>query len=178
MEAPELDYSEDADNKMEIESLKAETAALKMIRDSMDSSEFPRLVFDKVFKSDVERLASLEDMWNNRNKPTPLDFDALSAEFVGDAALVARQDQQKWTPSQNLAVFVNSLNRLSRRVSDMKSSAGKKDSPPTLEFDKDDVDTLDFVAASANLRSHIFGIEFTSKFDIKRMYSALVSVSS
>lgn len=37
-----------------------------------------------------------------------------------------------------------------------------------MTFDKDDVDTLDFVTASANLRSIIFAIEPKSKFDIKR----------
>ena len=37
-----------------------------------------------------------------------------------------------------------------------------------LSFDKDDEDILDFVAASANLRSYVFGIEMRSKFDIKR----------
>ena len=40
-----------------------------------------------------------------------------------------------------------------------------------LAFDKDDDDALDFVAASANLRSTIFGIETKSKFDIKRTSS-------
>lgn len=42
------------------------------------------------------------------------------------------------------------------------------DAPPIMTFDKDDVDTLDFVAASANLRSIVFGIDSKSKFDIKR----------
>lgn len=168
LDAPDLDHSEDAENRLEIESLKAETAALNMIRDSMHSEEFPRLVFNKVFKSDIERLASLEDMWKSRSKPNPLDFDELTQQFVGDASVVARQDQQKWSPAQNLAVFIDSLNRLSGRVETLKLSAGKKASSPALEFDKDDDDTLDFVAAAANLRSLIFGIDFTSKFDIKR----------
>ena len=44
------------------------------------------------------------------------------------------------------------------------------DPPPILTFDKDDVDTLDFVASSANLRSIVFGIEPKSKFDIKRTF--------
>lgn len=39
---------------------------------------------------------------------------------------------------------------------------------PIISFDKDDDDTLDFVAASANIRSHIFDIEKKSKFEIKR----------
>lgn len=47
-----------------------------------------------------------------------------------------------------------------------------------ITFDKDDVDTLDFVAASANLRSVVFGIETKSKFDIKRKLSGLMSVRS
>lgn len=40
--------------------------------------------------------------------------------------------------------------------------------PPVLDFDKDDVDTLDFVTATANLRATIFGIDPKSKFDTKR----------
>jgi hypothetical protein len=59
------------------------------------------------------------------------------------------------------------LNRLSRRLQDLQADA-KPGSKPILTFDKDDVDTLDFVAASANLRSTIFGIEAKSKFEIKR----------
>lgn len=49
--------------------------------------------------------------------------------------------------------------------------------PAVLTFDKDDEDTLDFVAASANLRSLVFGIEPRSKFDIKRMRSPYCSVT-
>lgn len=44
---------------------------------------------------------------------------------------------------------------------------------PILFFDKDDVDTLDFVTASANLRATIFGIEPKSKFDTKRKFDAI-----
>ena len=50
----------------------------------------------------------------------------------------------------------------------MQLQANGDGAPPILTFDKDDDDTLDFVAASANLRSFIFGIELRSKFDIKR----------
>ena len=46
--------------------------------------------------------------------------------------------------------------------------------PPVLNFDKDDEDTLDFVAASANLRSIIFGIGPKSKFDIKQMAGNII----
>ena len=46
-----------------------------------------------------------------------------------------------------------------------------------LEFDKDDEDILDFVAASANLRSIVFGIDCKSKFDIKRGLLTMLSCS-
>lgn len=50
----------------------------------------------------------------------------------------------------------------------MQSQTNNGDAQPLITFDKDDVDTLDFVTASANLRSEIFGIELKSKFDVKR----------
>lgn len=45
---------------------------------------------------------------------------------------------------------------------------------PMISFDKDDEDTLDFVTASANIRSTIFGIETKSKFDIKQMAGNII----
>lgn len=66
-----------------------------------------------------------------------------------------------------------SLQRLSVRLQQVQQEAGP-DSPAILTFDKDDEDTLDFVTATANLRSFIFGIEGRSKFDIKRGSTLLV----
>jgi ubiquitin-like 1-activating enzyme E1 B len=45
---------------------------------------------------------------------------------------------------------------------------------PVITFDKDDDDTLDFVSASANLRSIVFGIETKSRFDIKQMAGNII----
>lgn len=61
------------------------------------------------------------------------------------------------------------MGRLSKRLQTLQETT-KGEIKPILTFDKDDVDTLDFVAASANLRATIFGIEPKSKFDIKRTY--------
>ena len=46
--------------------------------------------------------------------------------------------------------------------------------PAMLTFDKDDDDTLDFVAATANMRAIVFGIEPRSKFDIKQMAGNII----
>ena len=56
----------------------------------------------------------------------------------------------------------------------MKSSSNGDSAEPIIIFDKDDEDTLDFVTASANLRSTVFGIESRSRFDIKQMAGNII----
>ena len=144
----------------------------------MGSEDFPRLVFNKVFKEDIERLRSMEDMWKTKRAPEALDYDTLLQESLGSGPAVAQQDQVVWNAAENFAVFLDSLRRLSNRLEESRANAEVGNSAPILTFDKDDVDTLDFVAASANLRSHIFGIETRSKFDIKRKYHRIALSSA
>lgn len=59
-------------------------------------------------------------------------------------------------------------------MAEMKSTTGEVTAEPTIIFDKDDDDTLDFVTASANLRSIVFGIETKSRFDIKQMAGNII----
>ena len=65
-------------------------------------------------------------------------------------------------------LILRSLKRLSLRVVRASSDSSSEVVIPRIEFDKDDEDTLDFVVATANIRSYIFGIDVKSKFDIKR----------
>ncbi|KAF2189841.1 ubiquitin-activating enzyme E1 3 [Zopfia rhizophila CBS 207.26] len=173
-DAPELDHREDSENVKEIENLRRESQALKRIRESMGSGEFPRLIFDKVFKEDIERLRSMEDMWKTRRCPEPLDYDKLSQEALGVGPAIAQKDQVVWTIAENFAVFVDSLRRLSNRLEETRANGGTGNATPILSFDKDDADTLDFVTASANLRSHVFGIQTRSKFEIKQMAGNII----
>lgn len=172
----ELDFSEDSGNKEEIENLRKEAEALKNIRDCMSSPQFAKSVFDKVFKEDVERLLSMEDMWKVRRPPVALNFEQLFEEGKCIPTSIAAQGQGVWTVAENFVVFADSLRRLASRILEMKSQAADSmhAGPTILTFDKDDVDTLDFVAASANLRSHIFGIPMRSKFDIKQMAGNII----
>ncbi|KAF2003257.1 hypothetical protein P154DRAFT_532373 [Amniculicola lignicola CBS 123094] len=173
-DAPELDHSEDSENAKEIENLRRESQALKRIRQSMGSDEFARLLFDKVFKEDIERLRSMEEMWKTRRPPQHLDFEKLAEEVAGVGEGIAQKDQAVWTLAENVAVFVDSLKRLGARLENSRAAVDMGNPAPILTFDKDDVDTLDFVVASANLRSHIFGIENRSKFDIKQMAGNII----
>jgi ubiquitin-like 1-activating enzyme E1 B len=177
-EAPELDHSEDSENAKEVANLRKEAQALKRIRESMGSEDFPRLLFNKVYKEDIERLRSMEDMWKTKRAPEALDYDILLQESLGCGLAVAQQDQVVWNTAENFAVFVDSLRRLSTRLEDLRAKAEVGNSAPILTFDKDDVDTLDFVTASANLRSIIFGIETRSKFDIKREYCGQLNTAT
>ncbi|KAL9610110.1 MAG: hypothetical protein Q9167_005156 [Letrouitia subvulpina] len=172
-EVADLDYSQDSENAAEIENLRQEAQALSKIRQSIESNDFPKQVFEKVFKDDIDRLLSMEDMWKTRKPPNALDFEALSKTSAagGEAGeSIAQHDQATWSLAENFAVFCDSLRRLSSRVQHIQSSG----SLPVLSFDKDDDDTLDFVAASANMRSIVFGIEPRSKFDIKQMAGNIV----
>ncbi|KAL8706480.1 MAG: hypothetical protein Q9201_000464 [Fulgogasparrea decipioides] len=169
-EVPEFDHSQDAENAAEIENLQKEASALNQIRQSMGSDDFPRRVFEKVFTEDIHRLQSMEDMWKTRAPPTALDFDSVSKTsasggIVGEA--VAKRGQDTWTLAENFAVFCDRLQQL-------QAGEGNGSSTAVLTFDKDDDDTLDFVAASANMRSFVFGIEPKSKFDIKQMAGNII----
>ena len=36
-----------------------------------------RKIFEKVFKTDIERLLSMEDLWKTRSKPSPLNLEKI-----------------------------------------------------------------------------------------------------
>ncbi|KAI9866814.1 MAG: E1 ubiquitin-activating protein uba2 [Trichoglossum hirsutum] len=173
-DAPELDHSEDSENSEEIEKLRQEAQALKRIRQSIGSPDFARKIFEKIFGEDILRLRSMEDMWKSRRAPEPLDFDKILQQASGIDTSVTQKDQTVWSLPEDFVVFSDSLRRLSARLQDAQAKAADGDASPFLTFDKDDDDTLDFVAASANLRSIIFGIETKSKFDIKQMAGNII----
>jgi ubiquitin-like 1-activating enzyme E1 B len=152
----------------EIKSLKHEAEELKDIREKMDRPDFVESIFEKVFTRDIDRLRSMEGMWKLRKAPDTLEFAKVKGRANGLDSKVAREDQKTWSLEENFVVFADSIKRLATRMLNLKANTRKGDAPPILSFDKDDEDTLDFVAASANLRSSIFGIDLKSKFDIKR----------
>ncbi|ESZ89787.1 hypothetical protein SBOR_9825 [Sclerotinia borealis F-4128] len=177
-ESTEMDHSEDSENAKEIEKLRLESQALKMIKESVGTDAFPQLLFDKVYKDDIVRLRSMEDMWKSRRPPEALDYATLNSEAGSDEArkqAVLKDDQRVWNLHENLIVFKDSLERLSKRLQELKATSnGAGSAEPIITFDKDDEDTLDFVTASANLRSIVFGIECKSRFDIKQMAGNII----
>ncbi len=174
-ETPEVDTSEDSENAEEIRKLQEEAQALKKIRKSMGSGSFAKQVFDKVFNEDIERLRKMEDMWKDKQPPDPLSYDTLVQEVAKSGPLGTMDDQRVWSTIENFFVFEDSLDRLGKRLAQEQAAASKSGEPQAqIAFDKDDDDTMDFVAATGNLRAIIFGIEPKSKFDIKQMAGNII----
>ncbi|KAI8870239.1 hypothetical protein GQ42DRAFT_162855 [Ramicandelaber brevisporus] len=171
------DGDPDSSEAKEIAQLREETAALVKLRDSVHtaSPDCAKMVFDKVFSSDVHRLLCMDEMWADRpRKPTPLDYDTVSnsvtsaTESSSDSATDSSlRDQRIWSLEQALSVWRSSLNTLAQTVAD--GSNGDQ-----LSFDKDDDAMLDFVTATAYLRAYIFGIPVQSRFQVKQMAGNII----
>lgn len=188
-EDAELDKAlQDGENADEVANLRREAREMRALRDSIfqtintseqEEGDLSKRIFNKVFKADVERLLSMEDMWRKRTKPVPLDFDLASKQAVngdtsthygnGAAAPPSLRDQRVLSLQETVEQFVQSLNRLTKRARDL--DALKKES---LSFDKDDVDAMDFVTATANLRSRIYHIAPQSRFQVKEMAGNII----
>ena len=131
-----------------------------------EAVSFGRLQFHKAFSENIYRLLQLEALWEDRKKPLQLRFSEIVADptdaeeeqpqQLQSATLLA--DQRKMSLAETAHLFVDACTRLQRRAEQVGS----------LDFDKDDDDALDFVTAAANLRSHCYGIEQLSRFDIKQ----------
>lgn len=161
----------------EIEELKRESDALKKIRDAVGTPEFPQMLFDKVFNADIERLRSVDDMWKSRRPPESLKYEAILAQAsdaLASKESVLSDGQKVWSLEESLVVFNDSLERLSKRLLQLRKTKEASAPEPIITFDKDDEDTLDFVASSANIRSTIFGIDRKSRFDTKQMAGNII----
>ena len=92
----------------EIEKLRQEAQALKLIREAMGTESFPQLLFDKVFKDDVERLKSMEDMWKTRKPPQPINYSSTVQEVADGETRkseILRDGQRVWNLHENIIVF-------------------------------------------------------------------------
>ncbi|KAG0089958.1 E1 ubiquitin-activating protein uba2 [Podila epicladia] len=162
----------DDETAKELVALAAESQALKAILATAGTEGFAKRIFEKVFFTDINRLRSMEDMWKIREPPKPLVFDDIITQESKnhEAHLASLKDQIVWSLPEAVKVFCESLDKLSERLQGMKES----DPEASLQFDKDDGETLDFVTAASNLRAHIYGIEEKSRFQVKAMAGNII----
>ncbi|KAJ2755083.1 E1 ubiquitin-activating protein uba2 [Coemansia pectinata] len=166
----DMTAEEDAENMEELKQLREESMALAKLAEAMGSLEFARVVFEKVFSSDIARLLSMADMWKHRQPPTQLDYDELeSAALDSDFDPMSPGTHSAMSLTDAFALFKYTAARLAQRLdSDEQGTRG------SISFDKDDEDALNFVAATASLRSYVFGIDQTSIFETKAMAGNII----
>ncbi|KAG9029401.1 E1 ubiquitin-activating protein uba2 [Tulasnella sp. JGI-2019a] len=188
------------ENAAEIANLRKEAHAFKSVRRALLSSpseESAKMVFDKVFKDDIQRLLSMSDMWRSRKPPTPLPRqEILSGSFklpevqgnanTGNGAKSSKSNivgpasngantahgSTALRDQQNLTLRDSVVlfdDSLSRLAARLRS--GKEVS---ISFDKDDDDTLDFVTATANLRAASYAIEGKTRWEVKEMAGNII----
>ncbi|KAH9838037.1 uncharacterized protein C8Q71DRAFT_574651 [Rhodofomes roseus] len=203
----ELDDAEkQGENAQEIATLRKEAQAFKAVRAALrtpDVGKGPsaaKMVFEKVFHSDILNLLSMADMWRSRAPPTPLDFEGIrSGAFVlnkktypeDGAAQRALKDvkvdsgssgmSNGSTPNGTSAAGLKDQRALSLKdnvdlfVSSTERLAARlRSGEDTISFDKDDDDALDFVTAASNLRSIAYGIPGKSRWEVKEMAGNII----
>ncbi|KAJ3203154.1 E1 ubiquitin-activating protein uba2 [Entophlyctis luteolus] len=164
------------DNANEIEDLKREANELKEIKSKLESPDFGKLVFEKIFSRDVERLLKMSEMWENRTPPVPLNFSKLESEktLLGSVSRGVDRNMNIWSVGENFSVFSESIAALARRLVQGEREHGDF----SLSFDKDDDEALDFVTSVTNLRAHMYGIELQSRFKVKEMAGNIIPAIS
>ncbi|KAJ2029879.1 E1 ubiquitin-activating protein uba2 [Coemansia sp. S3946] len=164
----DMTAEEDAENMEELKQLREESMALAKLTEAMGSPEFARVVFEKVFSGDIARLLSMPDMWKHRQPPTQLDYDELESAALGsDFDPTSPGTHTAMSLTDAFVLFKYTAGRLAQRL-DSDGQGG------SISFDKDDEDALNFVAATASLRSYVFGIDQTSIFETKAMAGNII----
>lgn len=136
-------------------------ASLKEFKN--DPEAFYKNVAKKLFIEDIEKIQGIRELWKDREIPLPLREEELFKEF-GTFDYISANDHEIWELSSWICLFKSSIFRLLKRA----------EKEVEISFDKDDLDTLDLVASSANIRAKIFGIKQASKFEIKAMAGNII----
>ncbi|KAI8319815.1 hypothetical protein GQ54DRAFT_299063 [Martensiomyces pterosporus] len=170
-----MEEDESSENMEELRQLREESRALARLAEAMGSPDFAQKVFQKVFCDDIERLLSMKEMWKHRRPPAKLDLQQIEAAVRPEFSPATCDDQAVLSLEDSFALFRYSADRLAQRLLTQQKANGERSVGQTsIPFDKDDRDTLDFVAATANLRSYAFGIEPKSIFAIKAMAGNII----
>lgn len=136
----------------------------------------PVLLIQKLYNDDIRYLLSMDNLWKERAKPTPLDYITLiqdsydephCSKTIDDESLKLG-NQRLWSSRECVEILSDCVRKLYQR---MKSSGYQ-------QWDKDDEIALNFVVAASNLRSKCFNIERKSPFDVKSLAGNIVPAIS
>jgi len=128
-------------------------------------------LFNKLFNDDIKYLLSMSKLWEKRKPPSPLNWDEsvnnnqppLNENNTNQEKLASHR---LWSIAQCCQVFTESVQSLHAKLSESGESI--------LCWDKDDEDSMNFVASAANLRCIIFSIVTKTKFEIKSLAGNII----
>lgn len=171
-EVNQADLNKETDDQEEIKRIMSEANELSVLKRMINDDDFALKLMRKIYHDDVEKSLKLESLWKTREKPKPIvlegkiltELEILLSDLTNEELL--NNDTKLWSAAENLYVLYKSVQALQKRI--------QSDKNVVITFDKDDEDTLNFVAAAANLRSHVFNIENKSKFDIKQIAGNII----
>jgi ubiquitin-like 1-activating enzyme E1 B len=127
-------------------------------------------LFNKLFNDDIKYLLSMSKLWEKRKPPSPLNWEESINN--NEIPLSENTNQEKleshrlWSTSQCCQVFSESVRSLHSKLSESGETI--------LCWDKDDEDSMNFVASAANLRCIIFSIVTKTKFEIKSLAGNII----
>ncbi|XP_069701269.1 SUMO-activating enzyme subunit 2 [Periplaneta americana] len=130
----------------------------------------PEKLFHKLFHDDIKYLLSMDNLWKKRRPPAPLLWGKLPDAVAGSSKNEKEstlKDQKNWSIAECADIFAESCRNLKNQLESLKEN-------DHLVWDKDDKNAMDFVAACANIRAHIFGIPQKTRFDIKSMAGNII----
>lgn len=153
------------EDQAEIERIKQETNELHDLQKIILTNDDSRIndILVKLFIRDIEKLLQIENLWKTRTKPSPLDQTLI--DKASKAELQNPSLSSLWDIQEQVTEFIRVTKVLMQRIHEGEKS---------LEFDKDDEDTLRFVSTAANIRSHIFNIPVKTGFDIKQIAGNII----
>ncbi|OBA26604.1 hypothetical protein HANVADRAFT_56264 [Hanseniaspora valbyensis NRRL Y-1626] len=164
----EKDYG--TEDEEEIARIKSEQNELnelvKLVRNSeiTDLSLIVEKILNKIFLDDIKQLLKIDTLWKTRTPPTIISIDDIDFKL---SKIEPKLDMNKdWSLKETIEQFVVTTKHLIKRQRQLNGAL--------LEFDKDDLDTLLFVATAANIRSEIFSIVQKTVFDIKQIAGNII----
>lgn len=125
----------------------------------------PEKLFNKFFNNDIKYLLSMEKLWQKRKPPVPLPWNVTPIDNTSSSDDITLPDKKIWRITECIRFFERSVEILKERC---------KSSEDPLVWDKDDEAAMDFVTATANLRSEIFHIQRKSRFDVKSISGNII----
>ncbi|KAH8581848.1 ubiquitin-activating enzyme e1b [Cryptosporidium sp. chipmunk genotype I] len=131
-------------------------------------------MFNFLFYSEVTSLAKNEEIYisNNKKIPVPISWESIQKRnYINQKSIskdsLENSEQKVSSVEESAELFFNSVYRI---ITNRMNEIGKS----SFCFDKDDKDSMDFISAASNLRSHNFHIPLQSRWSCQSIAGSII----